>query len=45
MQVREDNPHEKRGKIASYTFNITRVDSEGLDGMTLDQWQEIEGEE
>lgn len=45
VQVSEDHPHDKRGKVASYTFSITRVDTEELDGMTLAQWNEINIEE
>lgn len=44
VQVSEDYSHDKRGKIGSYTFSITRVDAEGLDGMTLAQWEAMNDE-
>lgn len=44
IQVSEDYSHDKRGKIGSYTFSITRVDAEGLDGMTLAQWEAMNDE-
>lgn len=45
VQVTENYTHEKRGKIASYTFAITRVDTENLDGMTLAQWEDLQEED
>lgn len=45
VQVTENYTHEKRGKIASYTFAITRVDTEDLDGMTLAQWEDLQEED
>lgn len=42
VQVAEDYTHDKRGKIGSYTFQITRVDINTLDGMTLAQWEDFE---
>lgn len=45
VQVTENYTHEKRGKIASYTFAITRVDTEHLDGMTLAQWEDLQEED
>lgn len=45
VQVSENYTHDKKWKIASYTFTITRVDTEGLDGMTLAEWNELHDEE
>lgn len=44
VQVQENYAHDKHGKIASYSFTITRVDAEGLDGMTLAEWNELHDE-
>lgn len=40
IQVSENLPHDQWDLI-SYTLNITRVDPEGLEGMTLAEWNEI----
>lgn len=45
VQVAENNPSNKYGKIAQYTLTITRVDAEDLDGMTLAEWTEEQEEE
>jgi len=29
----------KKQAILEYTLNITRIDPEGFDGVTLDQWE------
>lgn len=42
VQVAESYSHEKEGLFAIYTFTITRVDTEQLDGMTLQQWEEFQ---
>ena len=39
VQVSEDYSN---GKIANFSLEITRVDSEGLDGLTFSQWAEEE---
>lgn len=38
VQVKEDRSYNTGGQIASFSLDITRVDSEGFDGMTLDEW-------
>ena len=43
VQVSEDRDHDDYGKLASFSFTITRVDAETLDGLTYAQW--AEGEE
>ena len=45
VQVSENFSHDKQGKIASYTFAITRVDTEQLDGMTLADWEDLQEDE
>lgn len=45
VQVKESHPHDKYGQVVSYSFDITRVDTEELDGMTLAQWNELNNEE
>lgn len=45
VQVAENNPSNKYGEIVQYTFTITRVDAEELDGMTLAEWIEEQQEE
>lgn len=45
VQVAENNPSNKYGKIVQYTLSITRVDAEELDGMTLAEWIEDQQEE
>lgn len=43
VQVSESWQYSREG-IPSFNLTITRVDSEGFDGMTLSEWQEIMGE-
>lgn len=38
IDVTETQSYEKAGKIAEIALNITRVDPDVLDGMTLDEW-------
>ena len=39
VQVSEQYDHDKQRKVASFSLNITRVDAQELDGMTLLDWQ------
>ena len=39
VQVSEQYNHEKYRKVATFSLNITKVDNEELDGMTLAEWQ------
>lgn len=39
IQVKEDRPHDNQGVFTSFSLAITRVDSEGYDGMTEAQWE------
>ena len=39
IQVSEDRVHDDQEMVANYSLAITRVDSQGFDGMTLEQWQ------
>lgn len=39
VQVSEQYDHDEQRKIAKFSLNITRVDAEELDGMTLADWQ------
>ena len=39
VQVGDGLSYEKAGKILEYTLTITRVDPEGFDGLTLEQWE------
>ena len=41
VQVSEDRPLASGKYIANYSLNITRVDSQTLDGMTLEQYEDI----
>lgn len=43
VQVSENRSY-STNKIVSYSLNVTRVDSQGLDGMTLDEWNRRIGE-
>lgn len=45
VQVSEDRSHTDLQMKASYSFKITRVDPQGLDGMTLAEWEEQNYEE
>lgn len=38
IQVSESQSYSSGGKVANFTLNITRVDPEGLDGLTYNQW-------
>lgn len=38
INVSEDREEKKINMIASFTLEITRVDSEGFDGLTYDEW-------
>ena len=38
INVTEDREEKKINMIASFTLEITRIDSEGFDGMTYDEW-------
>lgn len=40
VQVSENLTHD-RSDIISYTFNITRVDGDGYDGIELSEWEKI----
>ena len=44
VQVSEDRVHTDKEMLVSYSLSITRVDSEGLDGMTLAQYEEENSE-
>ena len=41
VQVSEERPRTSGKYIANYSLTITRVDSQTLDGMTLEQYEEI----
>lgn len=43
IQVSEERSHSTAGKIASFNLNITRVDAETLDGLTLAEWEDNSG--
>lgn len=45
VQVSEDRSHDDREMITSFSLNITRVDPEGYEGMTLQEWNERQQEE
>lgn len=45
IQVSEDRGQDTAHKIVNFGLAITRVDTEGLDGMTLDEWSEIQQDE
>jgi len=38
IQVSDDWKHEKLGKVIEFSMSISRIDNEGFDGMTYDQW-------
>lgn len=38
VQISDDISYDSAGKILNFTMSITRVDPEGLDGMTLAEW-------
>lgn len=39
-EVNENKSHTDRDMVLSYSLNFTRVDTQGFDGMTLEQWNE-----
>lgn len=39
VQVSEDRVHDDREMLVNYSLSITRVDSQGFDGMTLESWE------
>ena len=39
IQVSDGLEYDKAGKVLEYSLNITRIDPEGYDGVTLDQWE------
>ena len=39
IQVSESRTYENEGRKTDFTLSITRVDPEGLDGMTLEVWE------
>lgn len=39
VQVSESRSHDNGGYVATYSISITRVDSQQLDGMTLEEWE------
>lgn len=49
VQVSEDYTDDEKGMVANYSLSITKVGSQGFDGMTKEQWDdenpvEVEGE-
>lgn len=40
VQVSERRSHTQAGRCAEFSLTITRVDPEGMDGVTLEQWYE-----
>lgn len=40
VDVSETNPHERYGKISEFSLNITRVDGQGYDGVSLEAWED-----
>ena len=48
VQVSEDYTDDEKGMVTNYSLSITKVDSQGFDGMTKEQWDDenpVEGEE
>lgn len=41
LQVSENRPHDKRNMVTTFSISVTRVDGEGYDGLTLEQWNNI----
>lgn len=39
VQVSEDRVHDDREMLVNYSLSITRVNSQGFDGMTLESWE------
>lgn len=40
VQVSESRPHDNAGVYTSFTVTFTRVDPEGQDGLTYDEWEQ-----
>lgn len=40
IQVSESRSYAAAGKLAEFSLDITRVDTQGYEGMTLEQWQD-----
>lgn len=40
VQVSEDYTDDEKGMVANYSLSITKVGSQGFDGMTKEQWDE-----
>lgn len=40
VEVDETNSHDRKNLISEFSLNVTRVDAEGYDGMTLSAWEE-----
>lgn len=48
VQVSEDYTDDEKGMVTNYSLSITKVDSQGFDGMTKEQWDDenpVEGRE
>ena len=45
IQVSEDRTHDDQEMLANYSLSITRVDSQGFDGVSLEDWERAEEEE
>ena len=43
VQMNDSMTFEEAGKIVTYSLSITRVDTDGLDGMTLEEWEDANG--
>ena len=43
VQVSDGVSYDKAGKILEFSLNITRIDPEGFDGMTLEAWEGRDG--
>lgn len=41
VEVSEDREEKKINMIASFSLEVTRIDSEGFDGMTYESWQNL----
>ena len=39
IQVAEDRDHESYGALAEFSFTVTKVDPEDMDGLTLAEWE------
>lgn len=45
IQVSENRVHDDKEMLVSYSLAITRVDSQGYEGMTLEEWQSEQSQE